>query len=145
MQTSEIGYTVRKSFEGCLLYAYPDQRGIWTIGWGHTGPEVCKGLVWTQAQADAALIHDGAWADACVNRDVTCSISQAEFDALTDLVYNIGSGNFQHSTVLRDFDSGAPITKLIADFEAWDKAAGNTNAGLLRRRVAEVHLFNQAA
>lgn len=29
-----------KSFEGCRLVGYPDVRGIPTVGYGHTGPEV---------------------------------------------------------------------------------------------------------
>lgn len=30
----------------------------WTIAYGHTGPEVHSGLVWTEAQGDAALVAD---------------------------------------------------------------------------------------
>lgn len=55
--------------EGCRLKAYPDPlserartgrgRGDpWTIGYGHTGRDVYEGLVWTQPQADAALVAD---------------------------------------------------------------------------------------
>lgn len=44
--------------EGCRLIAYLDTEGVWTIGYGHTGPEVKRGLVWTQEQAEAALIKD---------------------------------------------------------------------------------------
>jgi len=29
-----------EQFEGCKLTAYQDQVGVWTIGYGHTGPEV---------------------------------------------------------------------------------------------------------
>lgn len=36
----------------------------WTIGIGHTGPEVHQGLVWSDAQIDAAFAIDGAHADA---------------------------------------------------------------------------------
>ena len=44
--------------EGCVLRAYQDTVGVWTIGVGHTGPDVHKGLIWTQAQADAQLAQD---------------------------------------------------------------------------------------
>jgi len=44
--------------EGCRLKAYKDTVGVWTIGYGHTGPEVQKGLVWTQEKAEAVLIAD---------------------------------------------------------------------------------------
>lgn len=50
-----------KRDEGCVLHAYPDpltHADPWTIGYGHTGPEVHKGLLWTQADADNALRHD---------------------------------------------------------------------------------------
>lgn len=46
--------------EGCVLHAYLDTVGVWTIGYGHTGKEVHKGLVWTQAQAEDALASDVA-------------------------------------------------------------------------------------
>lgn len=49
--------------EGCRLRAYKDSRGFYTAGWGYCleahgySPEEAASLVWTQAQADAAL-HD---------------------------------------------------------------------------------------
>lgn len=50
-----------KRDEGLRLQAYPDPLtggDPWTIGYGHCGPEVRPGLVWTEAQAEAALIAD---------------------------------------------------------------------------------------
>jgi lysozyme len=47
--------------EGVRFEAYPDpltNGDPWTIGIGHTGPEVHKGLVWTSAQVDAAFEAD---------------------------------------------------------------------------------------
>lgn len=47
--------------EGREHEAYPDPLtggAPWTIGVGHTGPEVHEGLVWTDAQIDAALDVD---------------------------------------------------------------------------------------
>ncbi len=46
------------AFEGRRCAAYRCSEGIWTIGLGHTGPEVCDGLVWTDAQIDAAFDAD---------------------------------------------------------------------------------------
>jgi lysozyme len=51
----------RRRDEGLRLIAYPDPvsgGAPWTIGYGHTGREVHPGLVWTQAQAEAALTGD---------------------------------------------------------------------------------------
>lgn len=48
-------------FEGRRHEAYPDPLtggAPWTIGIGHTGPEVVPGLVWTDAEIDAAFALD---------------------------------------------------------------------------------------
>lgn len=47
-----------RRLENCKLTAYQDGAGVWTIGVGHTGPDIREGLVWTQEQADAALDLD---------------------------------------------------------------------------------------
>lgn len=50
-----------KRDEGLRLRAYPDPISggdPWTIGYGHTGPDVHRGLVWTQEQSEAALASD---------------------------------------------------------------------------------------
>jgi len=47
-----------QEFEGCRLKAYLDTVGVWTIGYGHTGPEVVEGLEWTQEKADSTLDED---------------------------------------------------------------------------------------
>ena len=47
--------------EGRRHTAYPDaltHSDPWTIGEGHTGPEVREGLTWTDAQIDAAKAAD---------------------------------------------------------------------------------------
>ena len=47
--------------EGWEHEAYPDpltNGDPWTIGVGHTGPEVCKGLVWTDEKIGATLAAD---------------------------------------------------------------------------------------
>lgn len=58
MDYDESGMEVTQSDEGLRLHAYQDSGGVWTIGWGHTGPDVHEGLVWTRAQALAALRED---------------------------------------------------------------------------------------
>ena len=40
----DAGLALTKNFEGCVLTAYADQGGVWTIGYGHTGPGVHAGL-----------------------------------------------------------------------------------------------------
>lgn len=48
-------------FEGWKHEAYPDPLTLgdpWTIGVGHTGPEVYRGLKWTDEQITIALARD---------------------------------------------------------------------------------------
>ena len=44
--------------EGRKNTAYRDTLGIWTIGVGHTGPEVREGLTWSDALVDQTLDDD---------------------------------------------------------------------------------------
>lgn len=132
-------------FEGDILTAYPDPASggaPWTIGYGHTGPDVYQGLVWTQGQADAALQADLAWAEAAVSREVTVPLSQNQADALIDFVFNEGETNFHQSTLLAKLNQG-DYDGADAEFQKWDKAAGRFMQGLLNRREAEAADFNQ--
>lgn len=133
---SKTGLELTKRFEGCKLTSYKDTAGVLTIGYGHTGPEVCEGLAWTQEQADAALIKDTAWATTVVNDDVNVPLTQGEFDALVDFVFNAGSGNFRGSTMLKLLNEG-DYAGAAAQFDRWDYAGGKEVAGLLRRRQDE--------
>lgn len=137
---SDAGFALTKQFEGLRLVAYQDQVGVWTIGYGHTGREVHGGMVITEAQADTLLHSDVAGAVACVNRAVTANIFQHHFDALVDFVFNLGCARLLGSTLLRhvnagEFDLAAP------QFLLWDHAGGVVVQGLLKRRQAEMVMF----
>ena len=143
MTPSKNCYDLIKEFEGCKLEAYPDPGtggAPWTIGYGHTGPDVHPGLTITQEQAEELLMQDIKKAAAAVNAKVTGDITQEEFDALVDFVFNVGAGNFAASTLLKKVNSG-DIHGAAAEFEKWDMAAGKHMAGLLRRRHAEAEEF----
>ena len=44
------GLALTEQFEACRLTAYQDQVGVWTIGYGHTGPDVTPKLTITQVR-----------------------------------------------------------------------------------------------
>lgn len=134
------GLSLTEQCEGCELHAYQDQVGVWTIGYGHTGPDVVSGLSITQDQAAQLLAADIASAARCVNNAVAVQLMQDEFDALVDFVFNLGAGAFESSTLLRDLNAG-DFTSAAAQFDVWDHAGGAVVAGLLRRRQAETALF----
>ncbi len=135
------GLALTEQFEGLSLDAYQDQVGVWTIGYGHTGSDVAPGLSITQEQAEDLLAQDVASAAAFVNNAVSVALTQNEFDALVDFVFNLGAGAFRSSTLLRNLNAGN-YAAAANQFDAWDHAGGTVVAGLLRRRNAETALFN---
>jgi lysozyme len=143
MEYSKQGLALTEEFESCRLTAYRDIKGVLTIGWGHTGDDVTEGLVWTQNQADMQLVCDTQSAVNTVNRLVTVPLSQEEFDSLVDFVFNVGSGNFAGSTMLKLLNSG-DTEGAAAQFDAWDHSNGQVISGLLRRRRAEESEFEGA-
>ena len=136
------GTALTDSFESCILTAYQDSKGVWTIGWGSTGPGIVEGLVWTQEQADSDRDVKLLLAQACVNISVDVAITQDENDGLVDLVYNIGRQAFRNSTMLRLLNAGN-IEGAAGEFDKWDFSGGVQVAGLLRRRQAETQLFDK--
>lgn len=139
MTYSKAGLALTERFESCRLSAYQDQGGVWTIGWGHTAG-VKLGDTCTQDQADSWAAEDTQTAANDVNELVKVDLTQGEFDALVDFVYNLGGGAFAGSTLLRRLNSGD--YQGAADlFTEWDHIGGTVVAGLLRRRQAEVSEF----
>lgn len=137
---SQKGLALTQEFEGLKLAAYQDCVGVWTIGYGHTGPEVHPKLTITEEQASALLLKDVAGAVAAVNKLVTVALTQNQFDALVDFVYNAGATHLANSTLLRELNQGNHATA-AAQFVLWDHAGGCVVPGLLKRRQAEQALF----
>lgn len=146
MKTSQQGgVTVMHHFESCKLKAYPDPGSKngepWTIGRGHTGPEVKPGLVWTQAQADAAFLEDLRSFERDVGSLVKVPLTQGQFDALVSFAYNVGLASLNKSTLLRLLNAG-DYAGAALQFRRWNKNDGQVMRGLTRRRAAEEGLFN---
>ncbi len=51
MTLAEASFAFLSILEGVKLHSYKDVAGIWTIGYGHTGPEVKEGQIITQDEA----------------------------------------------------------------------------------------------
>lgn len=144
MKTSRTGIGLIKRFEGLRLTAYRCPAGVWTIGYGHTSaagaPDVTPGMTITPQEADDILIRDLVKYEAAVSRALTRSPSQAEFDSMVSLCFNIGPGPFASSSLVRRYNAGDRARAADA-FLMWDKAAGRVLPGLSARRAAERRLF----
>lgn len=152
MKTSGRGRALIKSFESCSLTAYKDGGGVWTIGWGHTGPEVKPGLTITQDAADGLFEDDLRSFEEGVLRLVRVPLTQGQFDALVSLAYNCGldededtkAEGLGDSTLLRKLNQG-DFEGAANEFKKWNKDNGKVVAGLVRRRAAETELFRSMA
>lgn len=139
-ELDEAGLELTEAHEGCRLTAYRDAVGVLTIGWGHTGHDVHDGLTITREQAEELLRQDMLIAEMCVNADVTMPLTQNQFDALVDLVFNIGCASFGSSTLRHKLNLG-DYRGAAAEFGKWNHAGGEVLEGLTRRRAAEAELF----
>lgn len=137
---SPTGMTCLETLEECILRAYRDVGGVWTIGWGHTGPEVVQGLVWSRETAIHALQEDVMYAERDVNELVDVSLNQNQFDALIIFRFNIGEANFKNSTLVHLLNRG--LSEQAAEqFDRWIYVKGVKSNGLVNRRARERKLF----
>lgn len=149
MKISNDGLSLIKSYEGLKLQAYQDSSGVWTIGYGHTSG-VYPGQVITQQQADRLLLDDIKSAEYAVRKYVKVPLNQSQYDAVVDLVYNIGSGNFAGYNKNGRMIPASPVLIALnakdyisaADgFLYHVKSGGVTLPGLVRRRNEEKNMF----
>ncbi len=144
MKTSARGIELIKQFEGLELEAYQDIAGIWTIGYGHTGPDVEPGMRISEREAEALLRKDLTPRENAVSNLTSVGLNQNEFDALVSFVYNVGIDAYRRSTARRRLNSGDRVGAADA-LTWWNKATVGgvlrEVAGLTRRRAAERALF----
>lgn len=142
MKTSSIGRKLIQGFEGYRSEAYLCPAGVWTVGYGHTAG-VKEGDTCTREQADIFLQEDLKWAEDTVNAQ-NLKLGQYQFDALVSFVYNVGSGNFNNSTLLKKLkNSTAATSDLESEWKKWKYANKQVLKGLVRRRAAEWSLYKQ--
>lgn len=156
MQTRTIsvdGLEHLKRFEGFRPYAYDDfvpnepfeagskLRGTLTIGYGHTGHAAFPGHQIDTAQGEALLSEDLADARKAIYNHVKAPLQQGQYDALCSFIYNVGTGNFQRSTLLKKLNAG-DVDGAGMEFRRWIYSKGKRLKGLEIRRTAEAALFD---
>jgi lysozyme len=135
------GLTLIKTFEGLRLKSYLCPAKVWTIGYGHTGPDVRQGQRITEAEAEALLRADLRRFELGVaNHTAGVALRDDHFAALVAFAFNVGLRAFANSTLLRRVrQRNAGLA--AAEFARWNKAGGKVLSGLTRRRAAEAALF----
>jgi lysozyme len=142
-RTSAAGVAIIKRFESLKLQAYLCPAGKWTVGWGHTGPDVHSGLVITEAKAEQLLRDDLNRFEVAVAQ--LCPVAgEGQFSALVSFAFNVGVENLRSSTLRKLHNSGDEAGAAL-QFARWNKARVNGRlrvlAGLTTRRSAEAALY----
>lgn len=143
MQINDAGLALLKSCEGCKLKAYPDPASggaPWTVGYGHTGDDVYEGLEITQERADELLKEDIEKLESELLDCIATPVSSNQFSALVVFTYNVGIGNFENSSLLKNLNSG-DIQGAADQFPRWNRAGGEIRQYLVERREKERALF----
>ena len=142
------GLQLTKDSEGFRSHLYNDAARYCTIAYGHlvklapcdgNEPEHFLDGV-TEPEGADILRDDMEIAERVVLTAVDVELTDGQYAALCDFVYNVGGGNFRRSTLLKvvnrnDFD-GVPF-----QLRRWVKAGGRELAGLRKRREREIELF----
>lgn len=144
MKTNAAGLELICRNEGCKLTAYRCPAGVLTIGYGHTGPDVVRGLEISQDKADRLLADrlEREFEPGVLKLlDGGAPTTENQFSALVSLAYNIGLGGLRRSTVLRKHREGDYEAAAEA-FAMWNQGGGRVLAGLVRRRKEEADLYS---
>lgn len=126
-------------FEGFYPKAYLDPVGVPTVCYGET-EGVKLGDHYTAKQCADMLANKlpRYWSEIadCMGPDVVARQTEERKVAFLSFSYNVGTGAFCRSTLLRKLKAG-DIRGACDQLLLWDKAAGIRFAGLTRRRQAE--------
>ena len=123
----------------------PTPQDVPTQGYGTTvNPDTGKPIRMTDRRIDEAtakrwLMKDVGKVESKMRNCVRVPVTQGEWDAYTSLAYNIGTGAFCGSTLVRTLNAG-DYTGACKQILRWDKQKGRVLRGLTRRRQAEYQM-----
>lgn len=125
--------------EGKRYEPYRDGGGVLTVCHGHTGKDVTPGEIYSEEECTALMTQDLQVARSTVERYVTIQLTDLQKAALTSFVYNIGSGAFANSTLLKKLNAG-DIQGACDQMRRWKYDEGKVSNGLINRREVEREL-----
>jgi lysozyme len=140
------GYLFITKHEGLSLKPYLCPAKIPTIGYGNTYYSDGKRVTLldkdiTKQQAFEMFKEIANRFAKRVDELVTSDINQNQFNALVSFAYNVGTGNFSSSTLLKKINKNPNDLTLKAEFLRWNKAGGKVLNGLTNRRNEEADLY----
>ncbi|WP_067738545.1 lysozyme [Novosphingobium naphthalenivorans] len=149
-QLGPAGKALIQKWEGCgkpradgRFEAYPDPGSAdgrpWTIGWGSTGSDIKRGVIWTQAACDARFDRDIVrYVEEVAKALGQAPTTQNQFDALVSFHYNTGA--IARAT-LTGLHKQGKFAEAQAEFGKWINNDGKPMEGLKARRAEEAALY----
>ena len=138
MKIDKYGEKLIKQFESCKLFAYKADKSekYYTIGWGHYGVDVKKGLKISKEKSDKLFRNDIKYFETSVNSCLKVKVTQSMFNALVSFTYNVGFSAFKNSSLLK-YVNKKQFKKASNEFKKWNKCGGKVLKGLVIRRELE--------
>lgn len=130
-----------EQFRGAAYQATPAEKYL-TIGYGSYGPHVKEGQKITEGQALILLNRDMAAAVKAVDAVAHPSLTQAQFDAVVDLVFNAGAGVIASNTGTGQALRAGDVKTLRAKLALFINQNGKPVLGLRRRAAGRLALFD---
>lgn len=150
---TEKGKQLIKKYEGCSLVAYQCPSKKWTIGYGNTfyadGTPVKEGDKIDMATANQLfdiIVNDFEKQVRMIIGDtLNTTLPNEAVDALISFTYNLGTGNFSKSTLLKRIkENKLNLEEIEYQWLRWNKAGGKELAGLTKRRKEEFKMYKEA-
>lgn len=130
-----------EQFRSVAYKATPAEKYL-TIGYGSYGPHVKPGQKITEGQALILLNRDMAAAVKAVDAVAHPSLTQAQFDAVVDLVFNAGPGVIAPNTGTGRALRTGDVKTLRAKLALFINQNGKPVLGLRRRVAGRLALFD---
>ncbi|KAJ1846830.1 hypothetical protein IWW55_001785 [Coemansia sp. RSA 2706] len=137
-----------EEFEGFVAKPSPDPIGLPTVGYGHlckqkNCAEISFKFPLTKANAVSLLQADIHAFTRCLDSYINkAKLNENQWGALASWTFNVGCGNVKSSSLVKRLNAGEnPNTVASQELPKWNKGGGKVLPGLVRRRKAEVNLF----
>ena len=146
MKLNKEGYLLITKFEGLSLKPYLDSIKVPTIGYGNTYYTDGKRVTLLDKEITKEVAFDMFKEVANrfgkrVDELVTSNINQNQYNALVSFAYNVGTGNFASSTLLKKVNKNPNDLTIKDEFLRWNKAGGKVINGLTNRRNEEANIY----
>nr|WP_170066828.1 lysozyme [Vibrio gangliei] len=122
--------------EGVEHEPYYDVAGVLTVCYGHTGSDIIKDKVYSESECQALLDDDLFRIASEIDPHITTNISVTQRAAFYSFAYNVGSGAFNRSTLLKKLNAN-DIDGACNELHRWIYAGGKKWKGLMNRREIE--------